>query len=281
MKVQVDGDIITFRAGFGAEYMEYDVIYKDPAFEDPVTIVARYKKDADAVVAELEKSGHVAAISKRRVLEPLAHALHNVGTLMTNILEKCGAGQDDLTTWLSGPSEDNFRKKIATIKPYKGNRKDAWRPTYENEIREYIIRKWNGVVTKGQEADDAMGIAQCALPYGSSVIVTIDKDLDMIPGLHYNFVTNTKYVVDDQTAAWLFWKQMLTGDTTDNIPGCPGIGEKKAEAALQEVWDDEEAMRMVVWTLYVQGYGYAAYPALLENAGLLWIRRKEGQLWHP
>ena len=276
MKLQVDGDVVTFRAGFGAEHMEYDVTYEGG---DPV--VCRYKKDADAVVAQMAERGIVATIEPRRVVEPLAHALHNVGTILTNTIEMCGSTKKDTTVWLSGPSEENFRKQLATIKPYKGNRKDAWRPSYEAEIKDYIVRKWNGVVTKGQEADDAMGIAQCALPFGTSCIVTNDKDLDMIPGLHYNFVKDEKYVVDDATAAWLFWSQMLKGDTTDNIPGVPGIGEKKAYDELVEVWDDEPAMRERVWALYVQGYGWAAYPALVENGRLLWIRRKEGELWVP
>lgn len=280
MKVQVDGDVVTFRAGFGAEHMEYDVVYEDPHM-GRTCVVCRYKKDADAVVVKLVEQGLCPEVVPRREVEPLSHALHNVGTIMANIIEKVGASREDTTVWISGDSDLNFRKQIATLKPYKGNRKDAWRPTYEAEIKDYIVRKWNGVVVTGQEADDAMGIAQMALPFGTSVIVTNDKDLDMIPGLHYNFVTNERYAVDDTTAAWLFWSQMLKGDSTDNIPGVPGIGEKKAYDLLVEVWDDEPRMRERVWDLYVQGYGWAAYPALLEMGRLLWIRRKEGELWQP
>ena len=283
MKLQVDGDVVTFRAGFGAEHMEYDVQYVDPTFNEEICIACRYKKDADKVRDELLERGGVSevVIESRRVLEPLAHALHNVGTILTNICDVLGAERRNMTVWLSGPSDQNFRKEIATIKPYKGSRKDAWRPTYEQEIKDYIVRKWGGQVTVGQEADDAMGIAQSALPFGTSCIVTNDKDLDMIPGLHYNFVTDEKYVVDDETAAWLFWQQMLKGDPTDDIVGIPGIGEKKAYAALEDCWDDPEQCRDVVWSLYVQAYGWAAWPAFLENGRLLWIRRKEEELWTP
>jgi len=281
MKVEVDGDVVAFRAGFGAEHMEYNVSYTDKTFEEHVVINCRYKKDADAVADKLRADGQTPEITPERVLEPLAHALHNVGTILNNILHSLDAEKHDMTVWISGPSAENYRMKIGTIKPYKGHRKDAWRPTYEHEIKDYIIAKWNGKVTVGQEADDAMGIAQMKRPFGQSVICTNDKDLDMIPGLHYNFVKDERYVVDEDTADWLFWQQLLTGDSTDNIVGVPGIGEKKAFAALENIWRDKDAMKAKVWDLYVQAYGMAAYPALVENGRLLWIRRKEDELWLP
>jgi hypothetical protein len=279
----VDGDVVTFRAGFGAERMEYDVIYTDPNFGEEIVISTRYKKEAVAVQKELTERGNIAEseIVPRRVLEPLSHALRNVGTILTNIVDSLGVRRSDVTVWLSGPSEQNFRKQIATIKPYKGSRKDAWRPTYEAEIKDYIMRKWNGQITYGQEADDAMGIEQMRHDFGASCIATNDKDLDMIPGLHYNFVTDERYVVDEETALWLFWQQLLKGDPTDDIVGIPGVGEAKAYAALEDCWDDPQQCADVAWSLYVQSYGWAAYPALLENARLLWIRRKEEELWTP
>ncbi len=272
MKVEVDGDIIVFRAGFGAEHMVYDIV------EDgsPLATV-RYKKEA----VEYVKQHPSLTIEPRRVVEPLENALHNVNTLMQKIRESLGVEKRDVTVWLSGPSEENFRKKIATIQEYKGHRKEAWRPTYEQEIKRFLVQKHRAEIAYGEEADDALGIEMCSRPFGSTCIVTVDKDLDMIPGLHYNFVTDQRYVVDEQTANWCFWRQMLTGDATDNILGIPGIGEKRSYDLLAEIWDDEEAMREKVWSLYVQTYGLAAWPALLETGRLLWIRRKPGELWHP
>jgi hypothetical protein len=281
MRVEVDGDVVAFRAGFGAEHVEYDITYKEPNFGEDILITCRYKKEADEVVARLAEQGTEAEITPRRVLEPLAHALHNVASILTGIMDTLSCGRRDMRVWISGPSDQNFRKQVATIKPYKGNRKDAWRPTYEKEIKDYIVRRWRGTVTEGQEADDAMGIAQCEVSFGQSCIVTNDKDLDMIPGLHYNFVTDERYVVDEQTAAWVFWRQMLTGDSTDNILGIPGIGEKKSYDLLAEIWDSPSHMRDKVWSLYVQTYGLTAWPAFVENGQLLWIRRQEGQLWEP
>jgi len=281
MEVQVDGDIVAFRAGFGAEHMEYDVTYLDPTFGEEIVITCRYKKEAVSMVNALKLRQIEAEIVPRRVLEPLAHALNNVNTILNRIMEDLNVQKPDLNVWLSGPSEENFRKKIGKILPYKGNRSDAWRPTYEQEIKQFMIKKWDAEVTFGQEADDAMGIAQMKCDFGTSCIASNDKDLDLIPGLHYNFVKGERYVVTNETADWLFWQQMLTGDKTDNILGIPGIGEKKAYAALEEIWDKPVEMEQQAWALYVQTYGWAAWPAFLETGQLLWIRRKENELWTP
>lgn len=286
MKVQVDGDVVVFRAGFGAEHAEYDVTYTDDTFGEEVLMTCRYKKDADDLVKQLEKLGHKPEVEKRRVVEPLSHALHNVSSILHNILDTVNAGKDDTTVWFSCPSEENFRMDIGTIKPYKGNRDKAWRPTYEQDIKEYIIKNWNGKYAVGEEADDAMGIAQMALPYGESVIVTNDKDLAMIPGYHYNFVKKERYQVDEDTAAWLFWQQVIKGDPTDNIPGVPKIGDAKAEKAMADAWEegkfDENKAYEIARALYVQGYGdEEADEALVENARLVWIRRESDEMWNP
>lgn len=281
MKVQVDGDVVAFRAGFGAEHMVYHVCYRDDTFGEDCDIVYRYKKEADEFAAALTARDIVWEIQPERVVEPLSHALANVRSILRNILSELNADASDLHIHLSGPSDLNFRKQLATIKPYKGNRTDSWRPTYEDEIKDYMVRKWGAVYTHGEEADDAMGIAQCAEEFGASVIVTNDKDLDMIPGPHYNFVTGEKYIVDDCTAHWLFCQQLLKGDPTDNILGVPGIGDKKAYAALEDCWNDPRSCLDTCYALYVQSYGWAAWPAFLENGRLLWIRRKPDELWHP
>ncbi len=59
--------------------------------------------------------------------------------------------------------------------------------------------------------------------------MSIDKDLDMIRGWHYNFIKDKKYFIDDQQAIKHFYTQILTGDRVDNIIGLRGIGPKKAE----------------------------------------------------
>jgi hypothetical protein len=168
----------------------------------------------------------------------------------------------------------NFRKDIATLKPYKGNRTSE-KPKYYLEIRDYLIKNYGAIMAEGQEADDLMGIAQWAKPDSSTVICSIDKDLDMIPGLHYNDKKDKLYEVSLEEANRFFVVQLLTGDATDNIPGVPGIGPKNAERLL---WgrSAEEGIE-IVQQEYNKAYGASGQEAFEENARLLWIRRKENQ----
>jgi len=170
--------------------------------------------------------------------------------------------------------KENYRHDIAKTKPYKGNRKDAPRPVHLHSLREYLITAWDFRVANGQEADDAIGI-HATLTRDNSIIVSIDKDLDMIPGHHYNPVKKDHYYVNDKVAIKNFYRQILTGDKVDNIEGLRGIGPKKADKILGD-FDTDLAMYEAV----LKAYDGDA-ERVLENGQLLWIRRKEGELWQP
>jgi len=170
--------------------------------------------------------------------------------------------------------KENYRHDIAKTKPYKGNRKDAPRPVHLHSLREYLITAWDFRVADGQEADDAIGI-HATLTKDNSIIVSIDKDLDMIPGHHYNPVKKDHYYVNDKVALKNFYRQILTGDKVDNIEGLRGIGPKKADKILGD-FDTDLAMYEAV----LKAYDGDA-ERVLENGQLLWIRRKEGELWQP
>jgi hypothetical protein len=202
--------------------------------------------------------------------EPLSHALHNVKLVIDGITNAVDA--DEVQVHLSG--KGNFRERIATIKPYKGNRDPDHKPKHGEDIVKYIMDNYPHVVADGEEADDTLGYTQTMLrkedPY-SSVIVSTDKDMFMIPGLNYNWVAEKYYDISKAEADRFFWTQMLTGDSTDNIPGVPKIGPVKAEKILdtKETWSE---MYMAVLDQYLTAYENG-YEAMVENARLLWIRR--------
>ena len=50
----------------------------------------------------------------------------------------------------------------------------------------------------------------------------------MIPGKHYNWNKKIFETVDLQTGIQHFYKQMLIGDSSDNIIGINGIGKVKS-----------------------------------------------------
>lgn len=204
--------------------------------------------------------------------EPLENVLHTVKVVIAGITDRFDAKRTEI--FLTG--KENFRDKIATLKAYKGNRLDKPKPQYYNEIRDYLIRVHGAVVVNFQEADDAIGIRQME-ERGKSVIVSIDKDLDMIPGWHYKFTNGDLYYVDKLTAARHFFKQVLTGDVTDNIPGIKGMGPRTAEKLLAKKQDPEGWFDVVV-TEYKKAYKDQWQSALNEMMQLLWIRRKHNEV---
>jgi hypothetical protein len=169
----------------------------------------------------------------------------------------------------------NFRNEIAVTATYKGNRKDVAKPVHYQFLRDYLEKEWGFLMVTGQEADDAMGIKAYTMDDNDYIIMTIDKDLDMIKGWHYNFVKKEKYFVKEEDTMRIFYKQVLTGDRTDNIEGLKGIGPVKAERILKECNTEEEMYQAVL----------KAYEGneerVLENGQLLWIRREANQMWKP
>ena len=168
----------------------------------------------------------------------------------------------------------NYRFEIAKEAPYKGNRVAA-KPEHYELLREYLVSAWGFKLVEGQEADDAIGIKAYTLQPDEYMIYSIDKDLDMIRGWHYNFNKDHKYFVDEDDTLRTFYKQVLTGDRVDNIPGLKGIGPKKADKILGDSLTEEELFKAVL-----EAYDNDI-ERMTEMAQLLWIRRKENQMWQP
>lgn len=169
----------------------------------------------------------------------------------------------------------NYRYDIAKTQPYKGNRK-AEKPKHYELLREYLIKAWGCEVIEGQEADDAIGIKAYEIEDKESfVVMSIDKDLDMIEGWHYNFVKDDKYYITEMSALINFYRQILTGDNVDNIPGLKGVGPAKSAKILKDCKTEADLFNAVL-KAYDNNLEY-----LTEQAKLLWIRRKPNEIWQP
>lgn len=266
MFLNIDGDIIKYRCGFAAEKGQY--VLSRPGMDD---VAFTYKKDLDTYIRTLETDDYMVGFS--RVVEPVENALHNVKNTIKGILDEFNTA--DYCVYLSGST--NFRDALATIRRYKGNRKEEHKPTHGPAIVEYILGNYPSELSSNEEADDRIGIKHSLIyaadPY-ESVVVSVDKDLDQLPGLHYNFVKGESYWINEFDAMRKFYSQLLSGDATDNIVGVPGIGLKGADKLLAGC-EDEACMYKVCESKYNDN------KALLENANLLWIRKKEGEVWQP
>lgn len=235
--------------------------------------------DGDIV---LYRMGYAADSQAKKELDGEEWMTYDYLGLATKILD---TGLQDVINTFSGSKEgyrlyitgkNNFRDTVATIKPYKGNRDPNKKPKYYKELKARLISKWGAVVIDGIEADDAMGTEQFSRPNKSSVIVSTDKDLKMIPGYHYNPTTGEFINVKLKEANLSFLRQMLLGDPTDNIPGAPGIGKKTIATVLPDGVTEEKAIEVVA-AAYKSSFQDNAIPTISEIARLLWIRRTEGE----
>ncbi len=87
--------------------------------------------------------------------------------------------------------------------------------------RELLVTQYNATIVNNYETDDALGIAQTKYD-GNSRICSLDKDLLQIPGTHFNWVTGVNRLVSPLDGLRTFYKQLILGDKTDNIPGYDG-----------------------------------------------------------
>ena len=202
--------------------------------------------------------------------DPAEFALARLSEFLDNL--QMMDGIDEVWGYLTG--SNNFRHEIAKTAPYKGNRVME-KPYHYQLLREYMERAWGFEVIDGMEADDAIGIEAYRHEPEETIIVSIDKDLNMIRGHHYNFVKEEKYFVTEEEAIRNFYLQILTGDKTDNIVGLQGIGPVKSKKLLKDCNTELEMYEAVL-------KAYDGDEArVLENARLLWILREEKQVWQP
>ena len=125
---------------------------------------------------------------------------------------------------------------------------------------------------EGHEADDLVAIGMTQGHVG----ISNDKDLDTVPGLRWQEGEARRQEAYD--CLYFFYSQILTGDPCDGIPGCPGVGPKKAEALLKGL------TFMEMWEAVVKAYKKAQVPietAIMYARVLRMKRSLDEPLWTP
>lgn len=194
----IDGDIFAYRAASAAETV---VNFGDP---DEAFATA----DAD-------------------------EAKENLDNVLAGFRNKLMA--DEIVVALT-PTNDptNFRRGI--LPTYKQARGEVRRPIVLEDLKQHLLTEYAAKTKPSLEADDILGIwaTNPKLVRGEKIIVTIDKDLRTVPGLHWNPLKDDEGVVEVSRAEadrnHLY--QTLMGDIVDGFSGCPGIGSTKAARHL-------------------------------------------------
>jgi len=271
----IDGDILCYRAAAAAQHKVYQVFSNGE-----ILSTHRYLKEARKWVGNQSDM----EIKSFTEYEHIANALSNARTILNKVLDKFDAHQH-YKLYLTGTT--NYRDSMAVTHEYKGNRKDTPKPYYLKDVRKYYLDNFNTYLIEGTEADDQLGIEHYSMfeMFGGeddcpSILVSIDKDLKMIPGWNYDFVKEELTWIDEFEGIKWFYTQLLTGDTTDNIKGIHKLGIKTAQKLLKDCTTEKDMFR-------VCGLAYACAPdmepdpesRLIENAHLLWIQREKDKLW--
>lgn len=198
--------------------------------------------------------------------------MQNMEAFIFNDIEQTGCVIDSVEYYLTTCSK-SFRKELS--QEYKSNRK---RNKWVSLIRNKVLAEYSAIYNSDtHEADDliaarAQGLTEQGIEY---VICSLDKDLQQIEGLHYNYykdrgtgeVRGLKFTTKFDSFLY-FWKSLLTGDSGDRISGVKGIGEKKA-AKILEGKKTEYAIKRAVLSTYLLVYGKEAKQQLELNYKLL------------
>jgi hypothetical protein len=258
----IDGDILAYRCAFAAEKTRYYVPTKDTVYE-------AYKDIPKDVVKE--------AIWSQKEIQPVEFALQALKTTIEWIVDvtRCRT----TVIYLSG--RNNFRYDLAVTLPYKGNRETQGKPTHHRACVDYMKHNCGAITTDGYEADDALGID--AGRFGEECFIcTIDKDLDQLPGWKFNWVNDLVYRVSPRDGDYALYRQIIAGDSTDNVPGIRGYGSGKAGKLLDGCQSRTELFSRT-WDLYKGQFPTSAeaWRYFREQAGLVYILRKYADEYTP
>lgn len=259
MRILVDSDVFAYSCGFASQ--------KTVMFEEGVPEI---------------------------VAEPVENALSLCKTALTNIynevaealLKSSGESCKNLELFLTG--KDNFRDKVATIRPYKGNRLNKPKPVHYKAIRQYMVEVWGAKVVDGYEADDAVTMESYALKHDPDrvLIASVDKDLKTVPGLLYSFKKKELLLLTEEEARGNFYRQILEGDSSDNVVGCFRCGEKASAEMIKDDMDEKSQWEAVLCA-YKDSVRHKKCPytdpaaAAIETATLLHMLRSENDKWSP
>ena len=246
---------------------------------EEVTIETEFRKKADVMQAYGITLGAIE-------LDDISKCLHSVKLTIQGIVKATGTAS--CTLYLT--KGENFRYRVypplyehtgeqkrdlhGKLIGYKAGRPQ--KPELVPVIEEYMLKNYDCVLSEEIEADDALGIEQSQNP-GETVLCSIDKDLDMITGWHFNPDRREMYHVSEEQGIRNFWMQVLTGDAVDNIPGLRGVGKATAAKLLEDI--DVQDMRDICLAEYLHREYDEEYFRM--NCILLWMLRKPLKETYP
>lgn len=222
--VFIDGDLLVYKIGAVGQVTSVDVDVDDiPRGNFKNKTEARAHFDSQGI--EYKGREEYTVVTKPKPWPIVASG----GTKFINKIIRL-SGCKKYRIYVEAP--EVFRKSLASIKPYKASkgREQAEKPFYYSKIRQWLIDEFGAVLTRDIESDDYISIATSMGYYKGKkwVGATIDKDAKQTEGDLLNWDIKPAKVrrITPLEGLISLWKQMLTGDTVDNIQGCRGVADK-------------------------------------------------------
>ncbi len=227
----IDADTIAYAAACGAEYAEDILGESFYTTEEWAEIVANPQYDEEESCIWVTDVDAAVEMSVDRII---------------GIIQDTDTGSAELY-FTTGKC---FRFQVYDM--YKGNRKGTRYPAGLPEIKTKLLELYPGKLCEEYEADDAVCMLKRTQP-DKYVLCAVDKDvLGAVPGKHRNYYRSERYNIPEKWQSTTTpmsirfpYLQTLMGDSTDNIPGCPGIGKKRAATLLGEETDVNELWKIV------------------------------------
>jgi 5'-3' exonuclease len=161
--------------------------------------------------------------------EQLEEAKYRTRTKLQEIQNNVEEWYNIIQTYIFIGGKGNFRYKV--FPEYKANRKDVVKSPLLPFIREYMIEELKAIESHGGEADDYIidGISECS---GNCVVSSIDKDvlyhspnIPLYDYRGYNDVLGEFKSISTKESRLARATQLVTGDSTDGVPGAKGVGK--------------------------------------------------------
>ncbi len=204
--------------------------------------------------------------------------------------------------------KSTFRKEVDP--GYKANRRGKAKPTGYRALKNQLLEEGGAWLHRKIEADDLIGIfaTMPEMVEEGVVIASGDKDLLQIPGQHLWFRPEKEpepedglYISCDDS--WIIktnttehaqrftYQQYLTGDATDGVPGCPGVGAVGAQRIVKDfdLSKPVDCWEAIVRTYETKGKVVNASDYATQQARLVKILQygdynfttHEVKLWNP
>jgi 5'-3' exonuclease len=161
--------------------------------------------------------------------EQLEEAKYRARTKLQEIQSNVEEWFNIVQTYIFIGGKNNFRYKI--FPEYKANRKNAIKSPLLPFIREYMIKELKVIESHGGEADDYI-IDAISESSGNCVVSSIDKDVlyyspntPLYDYRGYNDVLGEFKYITDKESRLARATQIVTGDSTDGVPGAKGVGK--------------------------------------------------------